>query len=234
MNRLIISPHVDDDVIGCGGLLGELGPECTVLYLGVDPFHVVSEAERFEEALAAVREAGHWFLWPGKLPRPLTEAEQIAIHCISYDDRPVPGRPEREVNNYGADLRTLIQTIEHFVRLNVPTEVYLPWPSYNQDHQAVYDAAMVALRPHDTNHFVKRVLLYEEPDCFWPGVRHSFVPTYFRPLPTSNKKLALYQCMKSQVRAHRSLAAIDALAQIRGAAVGAEYAEAYHVLRWVE
>ena len=31
MKRLVISPHMDDESMGCGGLLAKYGPECLVL-----------------------------------------------------------------------------------------------------------------------------------------------------------------------------------------------------------
>lgn len=237
ISRLIISPHVDDDVIGCGGLLGaqealDNGDMSTVAYLGVDPFHGIKAADRFEEAMNAAKMIGrgHWFIWPENLPRDLTEEERLDLRVLRLN----PPLRHRTVNNYGADLPGLIADIEALVDRLKPDEAYLPWPSYNQDHQAVYRAAMVALRPHDKNHRVDRVLLYEEPDCFWPGMGEAFVPNFYRPLINANRKLDLYQQMPSQVRAHRSGRAIEALATIRGAAIGVEYAEAYHVLRWVE
>lgn len=199
--RLVLSPHVDDDVIGCGGILDA---DTTVVYIGIDQFHVVSRAERIEEAKAVAARTGH---------RP--------IFLFG------------KVNDYAADFRALVQEIENDIDFFCPDEVLIPWPSYNQDHQAVYDAAMVALRPHDGNRFVKRVLLYEEPDCWWPGIRAQFVPTLFREIDIE-EKLARYALMPSQVRGHRSLEHLRALAVVRGAAIMRPAAEAFHILRWVE
>lgn len=201
--KLIISPHVDDDVIGCGGMLG---PDCVVYYLGVDPYHEVSALERKREAEAVHDAAGSSYIWTSQV--------------------------ERAVNRY--QLPDLIHAIETRVAELRPDEVYLPWPSYNQDHRTTYEAAMVALRPHDRNHFVPKVLLYEEPDCWWPMLGQPFVPNFYRRIDPIDKKLGLYQMMPSQLRGHRSLAHIRALAEVRGGAIGVDYAEAYHVLRWVE
>ena len=49
MKKLIISPHVDDDVLGCGGILDE---NCFVLYCGLDETGIPdrpSEQERVNE-----------------------------------------------------------------------------------------------------------------------------------------------------------------------------------------
>ena len=43
---LVISPHADDEVLGC---VSWLDPEATVFYCGVDDFHVVGREERLRE-----------------------------------------------------------------------------------------------------------------------------------------------------------------------------------------
>ena len=37
MKKLIISPHIDDEVLGCGGILDE---DTFVLYCGMDEAHI--------------------------------------------------------------------------------------------------------------------------------------------------------------------------------------------------
>ena len=222
MTRLIIAPHVDDDVIGCGGTMG---PNDVVLYLGVDKHHVVSREGRLLEAQRAAALAGHSFIWPvydGDY-KPGVVTWLASYECF------------RQVNCYAFPvINSLITDIETWVNEINPDEVVLPWPSYNQDHRATYDAAMVALRPHDKNHFVKRVMLYEEPDCFWPHLgAGAFVPTYFRQIDWKRKR-EMYETMPSQIRGHRDPEHLFALATIRGAAIMVPFAEAYHVLRWVE
>lgn len=221
MTRLIIAPHVDDDVIGCGGTMG---PGDVVVYLGVDKHHVVSREGRFLEASRAAALAGHRFIWP---VYPTDNARD-------FDDVWMTYLCDRLVNRYQSAMASLVENIERWVNDLCPDEVVLPWPSYNQDHRATYDAAMVALRPHDKNHFVKRVMLYEEPDCFWPHLgAGAFVPTYFRQIDWKRKR-EMYETMPSQIRGHRDPEHLFALATIRGAAIMVPFAEAYHVLRWVE
>lgn len=203
MKRLIIAPHVDDDVIGCGGTML---PRDHVYYVGVDKFHVVSDEQRLREADDVMKSVGAKRLGPsGKFT----------------------------VNRYRDNFVDLIDALENLIRATPYTEVMLPWPSYNQDHQAVYDAAMVALRPHDQLPLVPRVLLYEEPDCFFSGIGRQFEPHLFRAIAIE-RKLDLVRMMPSQLRGHRSVHHIRALAHVRGAAIMAPAAEAFHIVRWVE
>jgi LmbE family N-acetylglucosaminyl deacetylase len=203
VKRLVIAPHVDDDVIGCGGILNE---DALVYYVGVDDFHVVSAPKRRAEAMRVAVETGHRYFWPNG---------------------------KHIVNHYANSLNVLIEEFEGLFQREKPNEVLLPWPSYNQDHRTVYDAAMVALRPHDRNQFVPRVLLYEEPDCFWPMLGAPFVPNLYR-LIDIERKIDLYKLMPSQVRGMRSPEHLRSLARVRGAACMSDAAEAYHILRWVE
>lgn len=135
------------------------------------------------------------------------------------------------VNAY--QVHELIPAIEGLVARLRPDTVLLPQPSYNQDHRAVHDAALVALRPHDRNWFVRNVLVFEQPDSLlWPhgGER---VPNYFRPIAIDDK-LHSYSLYASQVRGHRSPELLTALARWRGAQAGCEFAEGYTVARMVE
>ena len=115
--------------------------------------------------------------------------------------------------------------------------VLIPYPSYNQDHRAVYDAALVALRHHDTNHFVKKVLVFEQPHSFLWDYNHnisgSFKPNYYKKLDIENK-IESYKLLESQVRGHRSPEILRTLAKLRGMQSGFDYAEAFQIIRWID
>ncbi len=213
--RLVIAPHVDDDVLGCASLLDA---DTVTFYCGVDAHHVVSRAERWKEAQAVSIETKGRCYWP---------APEAAFHPhVAY-------RTGRVVNAY--DVPSLIRDFEWVIGVERPDEVLIPWPSYNQDHRAVYEAALVALRPHDRNHRVATVLVYEGSQVnYWdwatPG--DTFKPNVFVPLDFE-RKAYLYSLMPSQVRGMRSVDRLRALAAVRGGEIGVEYAEAFMALRMV-
>ena len=44
--KLVISPHIDDEVLGCGGILDE---DTFILECGVDDYHIVCRSDRIAE-----------------------------------------------------------------------------------------------------------------------------------------------------------------------------------------
>ena len=188
MKKIVIAPHIDDDVLGCGGIIDS---DTLTLYCGVDDFHIISKEDRLKEADAV---------------RDFYKNKYILLE-------------NTKVNEYQ------------------PEEVYIPYPSYNQDHRVVYEAALIALRPHDNNHFVNKVLVYEQPHVFLWNNTHNingeFKPNYFKPIAI-DLKIAAYELMESQVREFRGTEDNRALAKLRGTQSNYQCAEAFQVVRCVE
>jgi len=201
---LIISPHVDDEVLGCGGILNN---HHFILHCG----------------LAENQLHGKEFISRDFRINEFKKIEASAGCSSQLLDHPV--------NNYSCN--SLIEDFEQVINKIKPDKIYLSNPSYNQDHKAAYDAALIALRPHDINFFVKKVLVYEQPQDFWHSGRSAFSPTYFVPIDIV-KKINLYEKMNSQVRGHRSIEHLKTIAKLRGMQCNHDYAEAFEVLRWVE
>ena len=137
---------------------------------------------------------------------------------------------ENPVNQF--DAASLIGPMEALITQYKPRTVLFPEPSYNQDHRAFYDAAMVACRPHDTLPLVPEVLIYEQPhSVMWPHALQP-EPTLFIPIDI-DAKLAAYARYASQIRGHRSPATVAALAALRGAQIMTPHAEAFQVRRLI-
>jgi len=198
-HTLILSPHIDDEVLGCFSFL-EKGT--FVLFGGVESRPGNPASERMEELDASTS-------------------------ALGFDYSVL----DNTVNAY--DAKQLITPFEQAIQRIRPATVLLPVPSYNQDHRAFNDAALVATRPHDTLFRVNRVLAYEQPHTqIWPYAQLA-PPAYHRPIDIAEKMVA-YQRYASQVRGHRSPDTVAAMAAMRGAEIGVRHAEAFHVLRWVD
>lgn len=200
---VIISPHCDDEVLGCGGILDNRKEKNStfVYYLGVDLFHIVKRETRLEEVSSVASFLGFDF---------------------------VVGR--NIVNNYKKQL--IINEITDVINDLKPEEVFIPDDTaYNQDHREVYNACLVALRPHDLNHFVPNVYVFEVDQYLLWG-DSTFKPNYFEAISVENK-VAAYKLYNSQVRVYRPPELIEKYAYIRGLSCKEKYAEAFKILRAV-
>lgn len=199
---LIISPHCDDEVLGCGGIINNrLNDKVFVYYLGIEEFHIVSRSER------------------------LSEVEKVA-GFFNFDYQV----SDNVVNNY--DKKKLINEITGVINRIKPKEIFIPNPSYNQDHQEVYHACLVALRPHDKNFFLKNVFVYEvEQYLLWMPTK--FIPNYFEGIDI-DRKIEAYKLYQSQIRDMRPPELLKSFAHINGLSSGYDYAEGFVILRMVK
>lgn len=204
--KLVISPHVDDEVLGCGGILDK---NTYVYFCGIDESKVA----------------------PDPLHRiPLVDREQELNDVADFFEFSYEVNKTSSVNYYV--IQTMIAEIERIINKIKPAVIFIPHSGYNQDHKVIFDACQVALRPHDKNFFVSKVLVYEAiHDFIWSW--DTFVPNYFIDIDIEKKNKG-YAFHKSQIRGMRSFEMLKAHARIRGAMCNAEYAEAYYIQRWVE
>lgn len=202
---LILSPHLDDEVYGCSSFLKEKGLK-VFYFTTLHPLCPNDENIRDNKKL--VTSLGFKALY-SKWGDMTNELEAIGLDII-------------------------INSLESLINEHKPDTVLIPAPSYNQDHRIVYDASLTALRPHFSNHFVKKILVYEQPETFGTMREPEPIrPTYFRELDITFK-LAMMEIYKSMNRSHRSFEHIEAIARLRGMQSNMDYAEAFEVLRWID
>jgi len=124
----------------------------------------------------------------------------------------------------------LITAIENQINHWKPDIILIPNPSYNQDHQTVYEACMVALRPHDINYFVPKVLMYEVYDYTNWG-ENQMIMNFFQEVDVG-EKIKAYKKMKDKVRSYRSPKDLKRWAETIGKKCNMEYAEGFKCLRF--
>lgn len=204
--KLVISPHVDDEVLGCGGILDR---NTFVYFCGID------ESKLALDPLHRI---------------PLVNREQELNDVAEFFEFSYEVNKTSSVNHYV--IQQMISEIERIINAVKPDIICIPHSGYNQDHKVIFDACQVALRPHDKNFFVPKVLVYEAiHDFIWSW--DLFVPNLFVKI-NIDKKIKGYGFHKSQIRGMRSFEMLKAHARIRGTMCNAEYAEAFYIQRWVE
>lgn len=206
-NQLIIAPHIDDELLGC---FSAIDKNTFILYCGCNESHIE-------------------FNWVQQRPDLNTRMEEFyrVQHKHKFQYRIL----ENRVNEY--KITDLIPEFEKCINEVKPDMIYIPVPSYNQDHRTVYEAALTALRPHDINYFVPKVLVYEQIQDLWNHNYHTFNPTYFKSVNIQDK-IDSYHLLESQVRSFRSAEMLKNLAAIRGIQCNMSYAEGFEILRWID
>jgi len=109
----------------------------------------------------------------------------------------------------------------------------------NVDHRIAFQAVMTACRPQP-NFCVKKIISFEvNSSTEWssPTLAPNFIPNYHVNISSFiDQKVKLLNCYESELRESphsRSIDAIEALAKVRGAHIGVNYAEAFMLVREV-
>lgn len=227
---LIISPHPDDEVLGCGGLIKkvkDLGGKVYVLFLTNGDTNDYSK-KGFSSSDQRIR-----------------EIERVA-KAFGYDDYAMGFKGNKyHLRLDQLDQLDIIKLIENGtpVSLNTiqPTMVLTPHTGdYNQDHRAATQAVFAATRPfpNEVKPLQQYVFGYESvaTSGWWETSSKNpnlFVTLTDDEIETKLKMLSLY---KSQIRSGshpRSLRSVSALSYYRGISAGAIAAEAYYCYRGI-
>ena len=214
---LVVSPHLDDEVLGCGGVIARhmaQGDKVHVCFVAHRVYDHVYNAEKMEI------EKEHAF----------KAKEMIGYHEFHFLDL----NDER----LDACIQDIIIPLEkHLIQIK-PQIVYSPFCNdNNQDHQAVAKAVQVVLRPVAIP-FVERWLMFETPSSteqapsvgtlgFQPNVYYD-IENYL------DKKLKALACYETEARPFpnpRSPEGIKSLAMKRGMECGLSYAEGFMMVR---
>lgn len=213
---LVVAPHMDDEVLGCGGTIARLASagvevHVVIVTVGRPPLFTLVEEER---CIAEAREA-HAIL-------AIAETHHIRLPAAELDTL---ARSEIE--------RALAEVIAKVA----PELLFLPFNGdAHMDHQLVFAAGVAAARASGGP--PARIWIYEtlsETNWNAPYVTPGFFPTVHVGIEeTLERKLAAMRVYASQLKAppsERSLAAIEALARRRGASVHRPAAEAFIAMR---
>ena len=217
MKVLVIAPHPDDEVLGCGGIISKYVKEGHEVYVSIvtrtcEPiFPADFDKSNKEQCLKADKELG--------------VKETI---FLDFPAAMLESIPRHEFNN---SISKLINDIK-------PEEVYIPHRGdMHLDHKMVVDACMVALRPR-FDYSVKRIYAYEtlsETEWDIPNTTNAFIPNVFIDITDHiDAKLKAMKEYKNQLCEYpnpRSIEGVKALAMLRGTTISRQYAESFMLIR---
>jgi LmbE family N-acetylglucosaminyl deacetylase len=217
MKHLILAPHPDDEVLGCGGAMARAAARGEEVHVAVVTRGAADKypAEAVDRIRAELREAH----------------ERLGVSSVRFLDFPAPRLDAVPRSELADALAAAIREVE-------PDWLYVPHHGdIHADHGAVYHAALVAARPHPERR-LERILAYETPsETEWspPHAAAAFLPTVYVDISDwLERKLEAMSRYQSQLRPApqaRSLEAIAALARHRGATIHCAAAEAFQLVR---
>jgi len=202
---LVLAPHTDDGELGCGGTISKLTASGADVYYMVFSVCTRSLPPGFE---------------PDTLTKEVTKAtEKLGIpkeNLIIHD---------YDVRVFNENRQSILEDMIKFRNQFKPDLVFLPANTdIHQDHEVISKEGIRAFKNIN-------ILGYEMP---WNNL--SFNTSCFSKLSenTIQKKIEALKEYKSQKhRPYFNEVFIRSLAYTRGVQIGANYAEAFEVIRWI-
>ncbi|MHA7865524.1 PIG-L deacetylase family protein [Flagellimonas marinaquae] len=221
-NILIVAPHCDDEVLGCGGIMAKYAAENHPVYVAIVTNGHLGAPELFKkEGTEKVRSEA------------LKAHKLLGVKETFFLDFPAPRLDS--IASYKLSI-----AIEKVIRENRITDLYIPHRGdLHKDHRITYESCLVAARPINENP-VERIYAYEtlsETEWAAPFPDEAFIPTHFVDISRFiNTKLDSFRCFTTQIKAFphpRSIESIENLSKMRGASVNIARAEAFMVVRQI-
>jgi len=217
MKILIIAPHPDDEVLGCGGTIAKYvdrGDEVSVCYVtkAYPPDWSEEDLQLKEEEI--------------KISNTILGISKR--FDLNYPTVMLDTIPQKDINSSLAEIIAEIR----------PDCTFIPHRGdLNKDHRIVHDSALVVLRP--ISYRCARILAYETlSETEWGTGISTFEPRYYVNISdTIETKIEAMDAFKTELKESphpRSLEVIRYLARKRGSEILVDAAEAFLPIRIIE
>lgn len=222
MNKiLIIAVHPDDETLGCGGtLLKHKAKGDETHWLIVTD---IKESEGFKKEIIQQR---------------VQEIDKVE-KLYAFDSVHKLNLSTTRVDEYS--MSELIGKISKIISMVQPSIIYLPFKGdVHSDHRHIFNAAYSCTKSFRYP-FIEKIYMIEtlSETEFAPSTKEdSFIPNVFVDITEYfDKKVEIMKVFKSELGEHpfpRSERSLNALATLRGATAGCEYAESFMLLKEIK
>ena len=214
---LVIAPHPDDEVLGCGGTIARFVNE-------ENEVHIIIVTKGTED------------LFPQSLiEEGRNEAKKASEYLGVKNLHFLDGFPAAKVDTIPS--YKLNNKIFEIIQEIKPEILFIPnRKDIHKDHQLVHEAALVASRPNSNKYQPIQIMAYETlSETEWSFV--PFIPNVFidisEHLDTKINAMKFYKSQLKQFPHTRSIESIKNLAMFRGGVINVKYAEAFMLIRHV-
>ena len=214
---LILSPHADDEILGCGGFISKYSKHNYDINVLILTNASIGAPEIYSADLIK------------KIRNEAIKANNlIGTKKLFFENLPA-------LNLNSLPTYKISKIIEKYLSDCNPEIVLMPSKhDIHDDHKIIFNAAKVAMRLNKKRN-LRKILTYEVlSETEWNEDEKSFNPNYFVTLKKSDidNKVRAFLKYKSQIRKFphpRSKEAIVNLSKVRGSQVFMNYAEAFKV-----
>lgn len=220
MTILIIAPHADDEILGCGGIINRYCSEGHSVIVLIATNASVGAPELYKpEKVENVRNEA------------LSAHKLLGVNETVFLDLPAPKLDVYPVYKMANHISEVLNKFK-------PEILFIPHRGdIHKDHQQIFDASLVAARPVNDCP-VKKILAYEtlsETEWAVPDGDKFFIPNVYISIDGYlENKVKAFEEFRSQKKSFphpRSVETIKSLAKYRGSTVGMNAAEAFRLIR---
>lgn len=217
-NIIVVAVHPDDETLGCGGTLLKHKKN------GDKIFWLIVTCAKVEHGF-------HEMMIQKRNEEIQTVSEKYQFNKVFQLDFPT-----RQLDTYPVDV--IISKISDVFKEVQPNVIYLPFKGdIHSDHRIIFSAAYSCTKIFRFPH-IEKIMMMEtlsETD-FAPALNeNTFIPNYFVNISEHfSEKIDILQTYESELKEHpfpRSLKSVEALATLRGAQSGCQYAESFVLLK---
>ncbi len=221
MNILVIAPHADDEILGCGATIAKHIRNNNNVYV-----LIVTNANVGAPELFSSKEIDN-----------IRKEAKLAHNLLGIIDSFIWDFPAPRLNTF--ESYKISNKITKLINKIKPEIVYLPHRGdIHLDHKVVFESALVALRPNN-NFIVNEIYCYEtlsETEWAQPFSDTVFFPNHFnivskKDMQNKLKAMSMYKSQLKEFPNPRSLKAIENLARLRGSTINQDFAESFYLIR---
>jgi N-acetylglucosamine malate deacetylase 1 len=215
---VVVAPHPDDETLGCGGTLLRHKAEGDSIHWLI--MTAMSEAGGFDVEKIGERGA--------EVDRVTNAYSFDSVHQAVFETTQLDTLPKSH----------LVREVSSFLSKVKPDTLYIPYRNdAHSDHEVVFDAVAACTKSFRYP-FIRKIRAYETLSETEFGLRpgdNGFRPNLFIDVSGYlDHKIAIMKLYQGELGDHpfpRSVTSLRALATLRGATAGCEYAESFMSLK---